>query len=130
MSRPKFSFSSREETGIGRALKQHAVTVRVDKHNFEDIELFVRAQSDSLLLELDDCGASKEELSEIRNALESVANKSEGIIFSVAGGYPWFMADWILLQACFFTQNSFYMSSKTTEHCRRFKSRLEIFRMV
>jgi hypothetical protein len=74
----KILISSRDVRGIARMLENHVVTVRVDEHNNEDIRLFLLAESDSLLLELEHCGASRGDCSAIRVALESIAEKSEG----------------------------------------------------
>jgi hypothetical protein len=74
----KILISSRDVRGIARMLEKDVVTVRVDEHNNEDIQLFLLAESDSLLLELEYCGASKGDCSAIRVALESIAEKSEG----------------------------------------------------
>ena len=102
-------------------LEKDSVTIRVDKHNNEDIQLFVRAESDSLLLELEYCGASKGDCSAIRVALESIEEKSEGMV-PLAAYCLWFVAD-LALEACFFMRNSSCSSSKTTERFLRFNQR-------
>ncbi|KAL2267591.1 hypothetical protein VTJ83DRAFT_4868 [Remersonia thermophila] len=75
----KLLISSRELCGIASMLEAHAVAVRVDKGNFEDIRNFVRAESDGLLAELARCPATEQELSDIRPTLESIATKADGM---------------------------------------------------
>ena len=120
----KILVSSRDVRGIARMLEKDAVTVRVDEHNNEDIQLFVRAESDSLLLELEYCGASKADCSAIRVALESIAEKSEGKNSLPTFSCLWFMAD-SAPEACFFMRNSSCLSSKTTEHFLRFNPKFK-----
>jgi hypothetical protein len=75
----KVLISSREVRGITLTLEKHAVIFRVDKNNLEDIRAFVRAESHDLILEVESCGASKQVCTEIRAAMEFIAEKSEGI---------------------------------------------------
>ncbi len=80
----KLLISSQEVQGIAQALEGHAVTLRVDKNNNDDIQAFVHAESHDLLFELESCGASKKECSGIRTALESISQKSDGTLPSSA----------------------------------------------
>lgn len=79
----KVLISSREVRGITLALEGHADPIRVDKNNLQDIQLFVRSESRSLLLQLERCGASNEALLAIRTSLESIAEKSDGMTASL-----------------------------------------------
>jgi hypothetical protein len=100
----KVFVSSREERRISRALEKHAVTLRMVKNNLEDIRAFVHERSHDLLLEVERCGASKKELSGIRDALTSIAEKSDGMLH-----HPLAAVLGISLtrpEACFCTRNS------------------------
>ncbi|KAL1840713.1 hypothetical protein VTJ49DRAFT_208 [Mycothermus thermophilus] len=80
----KLLISSRELRGLASMLEKHAVTVRVDKGNHEDIRAFVRAESADMLAELARCGAPKQELLDIRPALESIVTKADEGMFLYA----------------------------------------------
>jgi hypothetical protein len=99
----KIFVSSREERGISLVLEKRAATVRVDKNNVEDIRAFVHARSHELLLEFERCGASKKELSEIRVALESIVERSDGMLHPLA---IFFGISLTLAEACSCTRSS------------------------
>ncbi|KAK1758999.1 hypothetical protein QBC47DRAFT_449676 [Echria macrotheca] len=75
----KVLFSCKNVRGIALALGKHATPVRVDENNRGDIKAFVQAETDGLIPELESCGASKEICSQIRTALDSITDKSDGM---------------------------------------------------
>ncbi|KAH6850548.1 hypothetical protein B0I37DRAFT_116504 [Chaetomium sp. MPI-CAGE-AT-0009] len=73
----KVLISSREAREIALALKDRVAALRIDKHNHEDIEAFVRCETEDLLFRFGD--ADEQVRSRIQVALESIADKSDGM---------------------------------------------------
>lgn len=72
----KVLISSREVRDIDLALKDRVTSLRIDKHNYEDIRAFVHSEMKTLLLRFD--GADEQVRSRVRAALESIVDKSDG----------------------------------------------------
>ena len=72
----KVLISSREVREIALELKGRVTALRIDKHNHEDIQAFVRCETEKLLLRFSD--ADEQVRSRIRAAVELVTDKSDG----------------------------------------------------
>jgi hypothetical protein len=74
----KLLVSSRGERDISVLLGNRVPSVRVDHENTQDIEAYVRRETDKWLLQLQSDGADDHMCSEIRMLLKSITEKSKG----------------------------------------------------
>lgn len=75
----KLLISSREVREISLRLEKEAVPLSMANNNLEDIRVFVQAESEELLLEVESYGANVQTCSKIKKALDSIPTRSQGM---------------------------------------------------
>ncbi|KAK6957593.1 hypothetical protein Daesc_000380 [Daldinia eschscholtzii] len=84
----KLLISSREEREMSLQLESKSIPLRVNSKNHQDIHAFVQLECEDIIDEKKRCGADEQTCIRIREALETITEKSEGKSFLKAKRYP------------------------------------------